>query len=131
MNKKVIFVLSGLSVFAMNSMPHAYAQRITQIKAGNFLKLCKSQTTVKICDAYISGLADSAALSSVYEKNEGDVKTPIGFCIAPSVSGKEMINKVGAWLSNHPDWLSKPLGAAVFTALHEAYPCNPTTGGSK
>lgn len=129
MNKKMFFVLSALVTFSMAGVHTASAQRVSKVKAGEFLQLCQKSETVKACNIYISGIADSVAFSKIYAKNKGDAKAPVGFCIAPSTPGNEMRKKVVDWMNSHTDQLNEPAGAAVFTALHEAYPCKIETNG--
>ncbi|MDI2090254.1 Rap1a/Tai family immunity protein [Commensalibacter oyaizuii] len=131
MNKKIICMLSGFAVAAFSLSQHASAQRITPLPASNFLQLCKNPKSLKTCDAYISGIADSVAYSKMFAKNQGDANAPAGFCIAPSVKGAEMREKVVTWMSNNPAKLSQNAGGAVFTALHDAYPCQPSAKGEK
>lgn len=131
MNKKLAFLLAGFGLMAVSSVPNAMAQRVTSLQAGQFLQYCKNPKALKVCDAYISGIADSVAYSKMFAKNQGDAKAPAGFCIATAVSGKEMRDKVVAWMDGHPDKLSEKAGAAVFTALHDAYPCNTNKNGNK
>lgn len=131
MNKKLACLLAGFGLMVISAVPNAMAQRVTPLQAGKFLQLCKNPKALKVCDAYISGISDSVAYSKIFAKNQGDAKAPAGFCIAPAVSGTEMRNKVIAWMDGHSDKLNQPAGAAVFTALHDAYPCNPNQNGNK
>lgn len=124
MRKKLGFSLIGLGFLAMQNMSGASAQRVSTFKAGNFLQVCKNSQSASICDAYINGVADSVALTKIFDKNRGDQSAPVAFCIAPSVSGKDMKDKVIAWMNAHPEKLSQPVGAVIYTALHAAYPCN-------
>ncbi|MFW7266728.1 Rap1a/Tai family immunity protein [Gluconacetobacter sp. Hr-1-5] len=101
----------------------AMAQRVSNLQGGRFLELCSRAPSVAICDAYLSGLADSVALTHVYDRNEGDKTAPTGFCIKSGVTSAEMRGHTVSWLRAHTDQLSKPVGELVFTALHEAYPC--------
>lgn len=129
--KKTLFVLSGVALLMTSALTTVQAQRISKVKTADFLSLCQKSQTVKACNIYISGMADSVAFSKVYAKNEGDPKAPAGFCIAPSVSGNEMRQKVVNYMTSHPDQLNQPAGATVFTALHESYPCKNATNGVK
>lgn len=101
----------------------AMAQRVSTLQGGRFLELCSRAPSVAICDAYLSGLADSVALTHVYDRNEGDKAAPTGFCIKPGVTSAEMRGHVVSWLRTHTDQLSKPVGELAFTALHESYAC--------
>ncbi|EUK18773.1 Rap1a/Tai family immunity protein [Commensalibacter papalotli (ex Servin-Garciduenas et al. 2014)] len=131
MNTKRALLLAGFGLMVIFATPNAMAQRVTQLQAGKFLQYCKNPKALKLCDAYISGISDSVAYSKMFAKNQGDVKSPAGFCIATNISGKEMRDKVIAWMDGHSDKLTQPAGAAVFTALHDAYPCNPNQNGKK
>ncbi|CAI3923107.1 unnamed protein product [Commensalibacter communis] len=129
MNTKIAFLLAGFGLMAVSGAQSALAQRVTPLQAGKFLQLCKNAKELRACDAYISGVADSVAYSKMFAKNQGDANAPAGFCIATSVSGKEMRSKVITWMTAHSDQLSQPAGASVFTALHDAYPCPSTKNG--
>lgn len=131
MNTKIAFLLAGFGLMAASGASNALAQRVTPLQASKFLEYCKNPKGLKMCDAYISGIADSVAYSKTFSKSQGDASAPAGFCIATNVSGKEMRDKTIAWMSSHSDKLAQPAGAAVFTALHDAYPCNSQKNGSK
>lgn len=107
---------------------HASAQRVSRMTGEQLWSLCTKPTGTGICDAYISGLADSAALDHLFGRNaEKDDKDVAAFCIAPATSTADMRGKVVSWMKDHRDGLSRPAGEVVFTALHETYPC----GGGK
>lgn len=131
MKTKIAVLLAGFGFVALSGVQHAVAQRVTPLQAGKFLQLCKNPKALKACDAYISGISDSVAYSKMFAKSQGDANAPAGFCIATNVSGKEMRDKVIAWMDGHSDKLSQPAGAAVFTALHDAYPCNTKKDGKQ
>ncbi|ATU72431.1 hypothetical protein CFR78_14070 [Komagataeibacter rhaeticus] len=107
---------------------HASAQRVSRMTGEQLGSLCTKPAGTGICDAYISGVADSAALAHLFERNaEKDAKDISAFCIAPATPTADMRTKVVGWMKDHRDTLSRPAGEAVFTALHESYPC----GGGK
>lgn len=125
--RKKLLTLCSVALIGASVSQMASAQRVTPMLSGRFLQLCKKASSLQICDAYISGIADAGALSKVFAKNEGDTQAPPGFCIPSVVSGKDMREQVVAWLLKNSDKLSQPVGASVFTALHEAYPCKDVT----
>ncbi len=131
MNRKILIVLLSFAVLTTLSLTSIQAQRVSKVRTIDFLQLCQNHQTVKACNIYISGIADSVAFSKVYAKNQGDLKAPSGFCINPSVSGNEMRQKVVNYINSHTDQLNQPAGATVFTALHESYPCVNVTNGVK
>lgn len=127
--KKILFTVSGIALLMACVNSTVQAQRVSKVKAADFLQLCQKSQTVRACNIYISGIADSVAFSKVYAKNEGDPKAPAGFCIDPSVSGNEMRQKIIDYMKAHPDQLNQPAGATVFSALHESYPCKNESVG--
>ena len=129
--RKKLLTLCSVALIGASVSQMASAQRITPMLSGRFLQLCKKESSLQICDAYISGVADAGILSKAFAKNEGDTQAPAGFCIPPLVSGKDMRDQVVAWLLKNSDKLSQPVGASVFTALHEAYPCKYVTTAPK
>ncbi|CAK7192154.1 hypothetical protein COMNV_00339 [Commensalibacter sp. Nvir] len=124
-------ILASLCLSVLSYGPQVFAQRVTPLKAINFLKICKNNKSLAMCDAYISGIADSVAYAKIFAKNQNDTQAPVGFCIVPSTKGREMRQKVIAWMENHSDKLGQPAGEVVFTALHEAYPCKMTMGENR
>ncbi|AXY22952.1 MULTISPECIES: Rap1a/Tai family immunity protein [Komagataeibacter] len=122
--------LLALACAMAASMPvaQAYAQRVSRLDGTQLGSLCTKAASAGVCDAYISGIADSAALAHLFERNaEKDTKDVAAFCIAPATPIADMRGKVVSWMKDHRDGLSRPAGEVVFTALHESYPC----GGSK
>ncbi|MCX2560395.1 Rap1a/Tai family immunity protein [Acetobacter farinalis] len=102
----------------------AHAQRISPMQTGNFVRICTRAAGASLCDAYITGVADAVALSKINDRNEGDPAAPAGFCVPTSENGAAMRVKVMAWLKDHSDAMSKPVGESVFKALHDSYPCS-------
>ncbi|NHN85961.1 hypothetical protein GOB93_15120 [Acetobacter musti] len=115
----------------LSSVAGASAQRLSPLKAGNFGRICSRPAGAQVCDAYISGLADAGALAKVNDRNEGDPKAPPGFCVPQVEAGTAMRGKVISWLKAHQDVLDKPVGEAVFMALHDSYPCGTQAGSLK
>lgn len=105
----------------------AMAQRVSTLPGGRFLEICARPQGAAVCDAYIAGLADSVALTHVYDRHQGDANAPTGFCIPAGTPTQDMRGRVVSWLRGHSAQLSSPVGGLVFTALHDAYPC----GGGK
>ena len=102
----------------------AHAQRVSRMPASQLGTLCTRASGTGLCDSYISGVADAAALAHLFERNaEKDQHDVAAFCIAPATSLSDMRGKVVDWMKAHRDQLSRPAGEAVFTALHESYPC--------
>ncbi|MBV1834100.1 Rap1a/Tai family immunity protein [Novacetimonas pomaceti] len=102
----------------------AQAQRVSRMPASQLGTMCTRASGTGLCDSYISGVADAVALGHLFERNaEKDDKDVAAFCIAPATTLTEMRGKVVGWMKDHRDQLSRPAGEAVFTALHESYPC--------
>lgn len=133
--KNYIRELAGVSLLAMLSITAghgvAHAQRVSSMQAGKLLQYCTRSSGVQICEGYIAGMADGVALTKVFDKNEGDSKAPAGFCIPSSVTGTQLRESVVVWMKKHTDQLHHPVGAAVYTALHETFPCQGKAEGSK
>lgn len=107
---------------------HASAQRVSRLDGARLGSLCTKPAGTGICDAYISGLADSVTLAHLFDRNvEKDSKDVPAFCITPATPTADMRGKVVNWMKAHRDDLNRPAGEVVFTALHESYPC----GGGK
>ena len=130
MSPKLPFLLmTGACVVACLS-PAAHAQRVSPMQAGKFLQICSSPRGAQICDAYITGMADSFALiQTVAGKSQGAVKLKPQICIPRSTSGAAMRGAVVDWLRGHQDRLQAQVGESVYQALHTSFPCNDTGGG--
>lgn len=100
----------------------AQAQRVSKVTGKGLGQMCTSQNGMKLCDAYLSGVMDSAVWSRDYAVYEHD-KAPVAFCVAPKTTTPQVRTMVVSWLKGHADSLSQPAGKAVYRALHEAYPC--------
>ena len=123
--RTIVLALSvcGASVLAA---PHAAAQRVSPMMAGKFAQIC---TTPRlggnlVCDAYISGMADTLALSQQAARNNGDQQFKLDVCIPSETTGPGMRDKVLSWLRGHRDRLRSPVGEVVYAALRDSYPCN-------
>jgi len=100
----------------------AQAQRLSPMTAEKFGRICTSEKGAALCDAYISGVSDAAALAHLNDRSEG-AAAPAAFCVPANTPTPEMRTKVVAWLKGHKAVWSKPVGESVFAALHDAYPC--------
>lgn len=118
------FLLTALGVAALLPVTNAHAQRVSPLKTGNFARICSKPAGASVCDAYITGVADSGALAKINDRNEGDASAPAGFCVPSTESAASMRGKVLGWLKAHSDSLSQPVGESVFRALHDSYPCS-------
>ncbi|MFT8670692.1 Rap1a/Tai family immunity protein [Acetobacter orientalis] len=121
MKRAALFAL-GTALLVPTGLVHA--QRISPLQTGNFARICSKPAGASICDAYITGVADAGALAKINDKNEGDAAAPAGFCVPTTETASVMRGKVVAWLKDHSDSLSKPVGESVFRALHDSYPCS-------
>nr|WP_321984515.1 Rap1a/Tai family immunity protein [uncultured Lichenicoccus sp.] len=105
--------------------PASRAQRVSPMQAGKFLQICSSPRGAQICDAYITGMADSFALiQSVADKSDGTVKLKPQICIPRATAGAAMRDSVVSWLKGHQDRLHSQVGESVYEALRTAFPCN-------
>ncbi len=117
-------LLASACAFACVSTA-AHAQRVSPMPAGKFLQICSSPRGSQVCDAYITGMADSfALLQSVADKSDGAVKLKPQICIPRTTSGAAMRDSVVSWLKGHQDRLHAQVGESVYEALHTSFPCN-------
>ena len=100
--------------------------RLTHLPAGTLLRLCQSPQTVKVCDGYVSGIADGITL---VESAAGP--GPARKVCIPAASGAQLRSMTVAWLSKHNDRLSADVGPVVYDALAEAYPCGAGASGTR
>jgi hypothetical protein len=98
--------------------------RLTHLPAGTLLRLCQSPQTVKVCDAYVSGIADGITLV----ESAAGPNTARKVCI-PQATGTQLRSTVVAWMSKHSDRLSADVGPVAYDALTEAFPCGAGAGG--
>lgn len=126
-------VLAAAGVVAL-AAPEAQAQRISPMPAGSFVRFCDSPSNggQKICDAYITGMADSFALMQKLSASSGDgaSKTSQSICVPVTATGESMRGMVVSWIASHKDKLRNKVGEVVYTALHESYPCDATKSGN-
>lgn len=100
----------------------AQAQRVSKVTGKALGQMCTNQNSVKMCDAYISGVMDSEVWSRDYAVYQHD-KAPVAFCVASGTTTAQVRTTIVSWLKGHADSLSQPAGKAVYRALNEAYPC--------
>lgn len=118
----VVLAASGVALAA----PQAWAQRASPMQAGRFLQICSTPRGQQICDAYITGMADSFALveAMAAKSTDGQVKLKPVICIPRQTTGEAMRGAVVSWLSAHKDRLHSQVGETVYQALHDSYQCN-------
>ena len=121
MTRKLSLLLT--MVFALPHAASAQEHRLASMAAGRFGQICSKPRGKAICDAYISGMSDSAALSALHAQSHGDTNPVAAFCVPDAESTTHMRLKVLSWLRSHRDVLQAPVGKSVFAALHDAYPC--------
>ena len=95
--------------------------RLTHLPASALLRFCQSPQTVKICDAYVSGISDGITLVEAV----AGPNTARKVCI-PQASGTQLRGAVVAWMSKHSERLSADVGPVVYDALTDAFPCAGT-----
>ncbi|RFD20408.1 hypothetical protein DY926_05985 [Komagataeibacter melaceti] len=114
----------GCAMAVALPVAQASAQRVSRIDGNRLGSMCTKPASTGLCDAYISGIADSVTLAHLFERNaEKDSKDVPAFCIATSVDTADLRGKVVSWMKAHRDGLNRPAGEVVFTALHDSYPC--------
>ncbi len=124
-------VLAACGAIAV-AAPQAQAQRISPMPAGSFLRFCNSPSNggQKICDAYITGMADSFALMQKLSAADGGSSAASrSICVPITASGESMRGMVVSWIASHRDKLRNKVGEVVYTALHESYPCDSAKSG--
>ena len=115
--------------------PQAQAQRISPMPAGSFVRFCNSPSNggQKVCDAYITGMADSFALMQKLSQGSSDGSSKnLGqsICVPVTATGESMRGMVVSWIASHKDKLRNKVGEVVYTALHESYPCDSAKSGN-
>ena len=122
MNARTTVILAAALLLSAGS---AHAQRVSPMQAGRFAQFCRSPRNggQQICDAYITGMADSFALIQKLPFGSGSDARTAGICVPRTASGEAMRNAVISWLGAHRDMLRKQVGETVYQALHETYPC--------
>lgn len=105
----------------------AHAQRASAINGARLAGICSSgnQSEIASCDAYITGVTDSAV---VYQKlrpeNGGAGGTLPGYvCIPGQVTGEQLRRQYVAWMGNHRDQADTVAAGTVLTAMLDIYPC--------
>lgn len=123
-----IYAVAALGAVAL-AAPEAHAQRLSPMPAGNFMRFCSTPANggQKVCDAYITGMADSFALAQALSPEASTAKS---ICVPTETTGTAMRQTVVSWIGNHKDRLRNKVGEVVYTALHESYPCSATKSGS-
>lgn len=99
----------------------ARAQRLSPVTGEALMKLCSSKTPVG-CDAYVSGVSDSAELLGRSATDPSD-RSSAQFCIPQDVVGSALRQTVIAWAQAHPEDGKQAAGTLVFHALHASFPC--------
>ena len=115
-------LLAGAAVAGTAQAQDRPVGRLTHLPAAALLRFCQSPQTVKVCDAYVSGISDGITLVETV----AGPNTARKACI-PQASGTQLRGSVVAWMSKHPERLSADVGPVVYDALTEAFPC---TGGA-
>jgi hypothetical protein len=104
----------------------AQETRLSPVDGNRLLGLCTSRdrTFVQGCEAYINGVADTAA---VYQRAAGEPNSPVRLadtmCVPRNVTGAQMRDTVTNWLQGHAAERERPAGLIVFHVLHDAFPC--------
>ncbi len=114
-------ILAAVATFGMSGAAFAEAQggRLSHLPAGALQRFCQSPQTVKVCDAYVSGVSDAITL----------VETAAGpnvardVCIPGPTTAQQMRGVLLGYLSKHPDRLSNDVGPVTYDAFKAAFPC--------
>ena len=122
-------VLIALATVASAWSP-VQAQRVSPMQAGKFMRFCVAQQRggTEICDAYITGMADSFALIQKLPGGAGADAQKAGICVPRAVSGAAMRQRVVEWARAHRDQMGKQVGEVVYQAMHDSYPCGAGAG---
>ena len=130
-HRMTVLALAGCAlapfVLAFPAAAPARAQRVSPMQAGRFVQFCNSPRNggQQICDAYITGMADSFALMQKLGADQGKS----GICVPRSASGATMRGMVVSWIDGHRDRLRDQVGEVVYTALHDSFPCDGAKPG--
>ncbi len=115
----------GACLAAAALAPPAHAQRVSPMLAGRFMQFCASSNRAgqEVCDAYITGMADSFALMQKLAGASGGTAPSAGVCVPESATGAAMRDRVVAWARGHRQMMGKQVGEVVYQALHASFPC--------
>ncbi len=111
-----------LLIAAVLAAPGARAQRVSTVDGSKLLSLCSSRNA-GLCDAYISGVADSATEVDEMPELSG---RKLGICIPKEVKGTALREAVVSSLRAHPEDSGRSAIELTLRALKAAYPCDKT-----
>ncbi|MCQ8276883.1 hypothetical protein NFI95_00265 [Acetobacteraceae bacterium KSS8] len=123
--KKYGLILAALATAGVSgglsggAFAQAQGGRLSHLQAGALQRFCQSPQTVKVCDAYVSGVSDAITL----------VETAAGpnvardVCIPGPTTAQQMRGVLLGYLSKHPDRLSSDVGPVTYDAFKAAFPC--------
>ncbi len=115
---------SGLMLLPLALAPRAEAQRVSTLDGNKLLGLCTSRAVVA-CDAYVSGVADTATATDAMA---GETGRALGICVPKQVTGVQLRQTVVASLKAHPQDNARSGVELVLRALKAAYACDKSAG---
>lgn len=123
----LLLVAGGTAALSASA---AQAQRISPMMAGRFAQICNSaRGGQEICDAYITGMADSYALVQKTARISGGGQIKPDICVPVDTTGPAMRGRVVSWIDGHKDRMRNKVGEVVYLALHDSYPCDAAKPG--
>ena len=121
-----VLVLAGALATGAAEAQDKPVGRLTHLPASALLRFCQSPQTIKICDAYVSGISDGITLVETV----AGPNTARKVCI-PQASGTQLRSTGVACMSKHGERLSADVGPVVYDALTDAFPCTGGTGTTR
>lgn len=109
------------AAFLLAAVP-AVAQRVSSVDGSKLLAICTGRNVVP-CDAYISGVADSATAVDSMPELSG---RKLGICIPQQVKGVALRETVVSSLRAHPEDSGRSAIELTLRALKATYPCGKT-----
>ena len=104
-------IVLTLALFA--AVLPAHAQRVSKIDGNRLMGLCTGKEP-KLCEAYVSGVADAIA-------EEGPARRA---CLPTTVVTQQMVDVVVKYLRNTPEQRDRSGAYLSYHALEKAWPCH-------
>ena len=124
--RMTVLAVAGCALSLSLAAP-AGAQRVSPMQAGRFVQFCDSPRNggQQICDAYITGMADSFALMQHLGGDQGKS----GICVPRPAAGAALGGLGGSGGGGHKERLRDQVGEVVYAALHDSFPCDGARPG--
>ncbi|MDR3099062.1 MAG: hypothetical protein LBV73_18565 [Paraburkholderia sp.] len=118
----IVAALSAGSVAAQSAQPAQPVQKAPAAapsidQADVFLKVCQTPENLDACVMYFAGYTNGALVQTLIDKQ------PPRYCIPSSLTRKDQLGAVLAWMKGHLQYILEPTGAVLYKALISTFPC--------